>query len=179
MKYILKNGKTIVIRKVVVNDASSIINIISTADIETKFLARNPGEFCITEEQEKNFIRQILNNDNKEWYVVEYEGKIVGQCSVGLVSEYERYTHRAEASFVILKNFCGLGIGGKLMQECINWCNEKNVIQIELRVIADNKKAIDVYEAFGFNTIGTIPKAMRYKDGTYANEKIMILELKK
>lgn len=177
MEYTLKNGKSVIVRKVTVNDASSIIDIISTADTETTFLARNPGEFCITEEQERIFIRQVLNDNNKEWYVAEYDRKVVGQCSIGLISEYNRYQHRAEISLVILKDYWGLGIGGKLIQECISWCLDRNVIQIELRVIADNKRAIDLYKAFGFNTIGTIPKAMRYADGTFADEKLMILEL--
>ena len=177
MEYTLKNGKNVIVRKVTINDASSIINIISTADTETIFLARNSGEFCITEEQERIFIGQILNNDNNEWYVAEYDGKVVGQCSIGLISEYTRYRHRAEISLVILKNYWGLGIGGKLIQECINWCIDRNVIQIELKVIADNKRAIDLYKAFGFNTVGIIPKAMRYADDTFADEKLMILEL--
>lgn len=45
MEYVLKNGKKVVIRKPKVCDAESIINIISVADTESLFLARNPGEF--------------------------------------------------------------------------------------------------------------------------------------
>ena len=70
-----------------------------------------------------------------------------------------------------------MGIGGRLMQQCINWCKDKNVTQIELSVVEDNKSAIAMYEAFGFKTTGIIPKAMCYKDGTFADEKLMVLEL--
>ena len=73
--------------------------------------------------------------------------------------------------------YCGIGIGGKLMQQCISWCKDKNVTQIELSVVEDNKSAIAMYEAFGFKVTGTIPKAMRYNDGTFADEKLMVLEL--
>jgi len=34
-----------------------------------------------------------------------------------------------------------------------------------------------MYDAFGFKVTGTIPKAMRYNDGTFADEKLMVLEL--
>lgn len=63
------------------------------------------------------------------------------------------------------------------MQHCIDWCNDKNVTQIELNVVADNKRAITMYESFGFRVAGTIPKAMKYKDGTFADELFMVLVL--
>ncbi len=177
MEYKLKNSKTVIIRKPTLDDAQAILNIITVADSETKFLARNPGEFKVTEAQEKEFISNILKDNDKDWFVAEYDGKIVGQCSVGSIRRTERCRHRAEVTFVILKNYCGLGIGGKLMQQCINWCKDKNVTQIELCVVANNKPAITMYENFGFKTTGTIPKAMKYKDGTFADELFMVLEL--
>ena len=177
MKCILKNGNSVFIRKPTIEDALEIINIISTADTETKFLARNPNEFNVTEEQEKEFIRNILEDNNQDWFVAEYYGKVIGQCSVRIVSKTKRCCHRAEVTFVILKDYCGMGIGGKLMQQCINWCKDKDVTQIELYVVADNKHAINMYESFGFKRTGTITKAMRYDDGTFADELLMILEL--
>lgn len=177
MEYRLRNGKSVIIRKPTIEDAISIINIISSADSETKFLARNPGEFEVTEEQEKEFICNILEDNDQDWFVAEYDGEVVGQCSVGLIRRTERCRHRAEVTFVILKDYCGLGIGGKLMQQCINWCKDKNLTQIELSVVEDNKPAITMYESFGFRVTGTIPKAMKYKDGTFADEIFMVLEL--
>ena len=177
MRYELKNGKTVIIRKPAIEDAASIVNIISAADSETPFLARNAGEFCITEEQEKIFISNILNDNDSDWFVAEYDGKVIGQCSVGLVGKTERCRHRAEVSFVILKDYCGIGIGGKLMQQCISWCKNKNITQIELKVVVDNKRAINMYESFGFKVTGTIPKALRYKDSTFTDEQFMVLEI--
>ena len=177
MEYKLKNGNSVFIRKPTIEDALEIINIISTADRETKFLARNPNEFNVAEEQEKEFIRNILEDNEQDWFVAEYDGKVIGQCSVAIVRKTERCCHRAEVTFVILKDYCGMGIGGKLMQQCINWCKDKGVTQIELCVVDDNKQAINMYESFGFKRTGTITKAMRYDDGTFADELFMILEL--
>ena len=177
MEYKLKNGKTVIIRKPEIEDAKAIINVISTADTETKFMARNPHEFNVTVEQEKVFLNNILNDNDQELFVAEYEGKVIGSCSVGLVKQYERYRHRAEVTFVVLKDFWGIGIGRKLMQQCIDWCKDKNISQIELSVVADNKRAINMYESFGYKTVGTIPNAMRYQDGTYTDEKLMVLML--
>lgn len=177
MEHELKNGKTVVIRKPTIEDAEAIINVISTADGETKFLARTPGEFSVTVEQEREFIKNILDDDGSDWFVAEYDGKVIGQCSVGLVSKYEKYRHRAEVTFVILKDYWGMGIGGKLIQHCIDWCRDKNVSQIELSVVADNTRAINLYEKFGFKVVGVKPNAMRYPDGLFSDEKLMVLEI--
>ena len=177
MEHTLKNGKTVIIRKPTTNDAKGIINLISSADKETKFLAREPEEFDITEEQEKEFITNILRDNDMEWFIAEYQGEITGQGSVGLVKKYKRYRHRAEVSVVVSKDCWGLGIGGKLMEQCIDWCKKKGITQIELSVIADNKRAVKMYEDFGFRQTGVIPKAVRYSDGKYADEKLMVLEL--
>ena len=65
----------------------------------------------------------FVDND-AEWFVAEYDDKVVGQCSVGLVRRNARYRHRAEVAFVILQDYCNLGIGGKMMEECIKWCKK-------------------------------------------------------
>lgn len=177
MTYTLKNGKTVTIRKPTVQDAEGIISIISTADTESLFLAREPGEFCTPVEREKAVIQNVLNDEDSEWFVAEYEGKLVGQCSVGLVRRNLRYRHRAEAAFVIVKEYQGMGIGGKMMQECIRWCEDKKVAQMELDVVTANERALAMYRGFGFEVIGTMPDALRYADGTCADEYKMIIRL--
>lgn len=174
MEYLLKNGKNVTIRKPKLEDAEAIINVMSIADTEALFLARNPGEFCIAVEKERQIIENILNDNDVEWFVADYENKVIGQCSVGLVRRNARYRHRAEVAFVILKEYCNLGIGGKMMEECIKWCKNNGVTQMELYVVKDNDRAIKMYQGFAFEITGTIPKALHYQDGTYADEYIMI-----
>lgn len=178
MYYALKNGKSVFIRKPYLDDAEQIINVMKAADEETKFLARNPGEFKFTVEQEKAVIASVLNDDYRRmWFVPEYEGKIVGQCYVGLVRNNERYLHRASVSFILLKEYWGIGIGGKMMQECIKWCEAHNIEQMELDVLKDNERAIAMYQGFGFEIVGTIPNALKYADGTYGDEYLMVKKM--
>lgn len=177
MEYLLKNGKSVIIRKPNIDDAEAIINVISVADTETLFLARNPGEFCTTIDREKQIIENVLSDNDVEWFVAEYDNKVVGQCSVGLVRRTARYRHRAEVAFVILQEYCDLGIGGKMMEECIEWCKEKAVTQIELDVVKTNDSAVKMYQSFGFEIIGTKENALRYLDGTFADEYLMVKKL--
>ena len=177
MEYILRNGKKVIIREPNVDDAKAIINVMTIADTETLFLARNPGEFCTPVEREKQIIENVLTDNDVEWFVAEYENKVIGQCSVGLVRRTARYRHRAEVAFVILQDYCNLGIGGKMMEECIKWCKEHDVTQIELDVVKNNVKALKMYQSFGFEIIGTKENALRYQDGTYADEYLMVKKL--
>ncbi len=174
MYYILKNGKSVTIREPVVDDAEEIISVITTADKETLFLARNPGEFQITLEKEQNIITEVLNSTDRTWFVAEFEGKVVGQCSAGLVRGYQRYRHRAGVAFVLLEQYCDMGIGGKMMEKCLKWCKDKNVTQVELDVVKNNERALKMYQSFGFEIVGTIPNALRYTDGTCVDEYTMV-----
>lgn len=123
-------------------------------------------------------IDSVLKDDyGRMCFVAEYEGKVVGQCSVGLVRNNERYLHRASVAFVLLKEWWGIGIGGKMMQECMKWCEAHNIEQVELDVLQENKRALAWYKRFGFEIVGTIPNALKYTDGTYGDEYFMIKQM--
>lgn len=177
MEYLLRNGEKVIIRKPNVEDAKAIINVMTIADTETLFLARNPGEFCTPVEREKQIIENVLADNDSEWFVAEYDNKVIGQCSVGLVRRNARYRHRATCAFVILKDYCNLGIGGKMMEECIKWCRKHGVTQLELDVVKNNERALKMYQNFGFEIIGTKEMALKYQDGTYADEYLMVKKL--
>ena len=177
MEYKLRNGCSVIIRSPRKEDAAAIIHVISTCDTETPFLARNPGEFRVTVEQEAEFIERILKDENHEWFVAEYEGKVVGQCSALIPNSRQRFCHRSEVAFAILKDYCDLGIGGKMMLECIKWCENKGAEQIELTVVDGNDRAKKMYENFGFKVCGRYPNALKYPDGTYRDELFMVKKL--
>ncbi len=179
MKYLLKNGKSVLIRKPKVEDAKDVIELIKTADSQTKFLAREVGEFTTIIEREMEIIESVLNSKDSTWFVAEYDGKVIGQSSVGLVRRNCRYRHRAEVAFVIPEEYCNIGIGGKMMEECLNWCRDNNVEQVELDVVTTNTRAFNMYKNFGFEVMGTIPRALRYQDNTYADEYLMVKNLYK
>lgn len=173
-EYNLKNGKKVIIRSASVSDAEAMVNLIKRADTESRFLAREPGEFQMTVAQEEDFIQQMLADNHNMWFMAEYEGKLVGQSFVGLVHKNLRYRHRAQVAFLLLKEYWNLGIGGKLMEECIGWCREHKIEQIELDVVAENERAMQMYQSFGFEITGKQPRALKYGDGTYADEFYMV-----
>lgn len=148
-----------------------------TADRETKFLAREPEEFSFTLEQEKAFIRARANDINCCFLVAELDGEIVGSCNVGRVSMQKRFLHRAATGLLLKKDYWNRGIGTNMMRQCISWCRENGIEQLELDVVTQNTRAIAMYKKFGFEIHGTKKHALKYADGTYADEHIMCLFL--
>jgi RimJ/RimL family protein N-acetyltransferase len=171
----LKDDQKLIIRNAQEDDAQGLINLLQIVDSETKFLAREPGEFNLTLEQEREFIRGIMHDDNNQLLIGEIDGKIIANCSVGRVSSNKRYCHRAAMGISVRKKYWNNGIGKILMNECIKWCKEKGVEQLELEVVTQNIRAISMYEDFGFEKYGTKKNTLKYGDGTYADEHYMIL----
>ena len=169
MLYLLKNGENVLLRPPRVEDAERLVEVMSQADGESPFLAREPGEFDYTAESEAKVVQEVLSNPDEAWFLPEYRGRVVGQCSARLVGRRSRFRHRAMVGFVLLKECWGLGIGGKMMEECLAWCREKGALQAELEVVEGNERALAMYRGFGFEATGRVPRGIRYADGSFAD----------
>ena len=67
MYYELKNGKSILIRKPCIDDAEQIIDVMKTADEETKFWARQVCNFggC----KISDFVKILQSNGNRQSFL--------------------------------------------------------------------------------------------------------------
>lgn len=171
------SGQEITIRSPGPGDAEELIRFLNTVDCETRFLSREPGEFAMTVEEERNFIKTRAGDARALWNIAEAQGRIVASCSVFGAGRYRRLSHRAAIGIVVMKDYWGLGLGRKLMREGIAWCRGAGYEQLELSVIADNNRAIALYKSLGFEIQGTVARAFKYADGTYADEYFMCLKL--
>lgn len=76
---------------------------------------------------------------------------------IGLVAFYinEKIHGYAFISLIcVMDGYLGIGIGTKLMSECINVVKNENFKSIKLEVGAKNLKAISFYRAIGFKVEG-------------------------
>lgn len=64
-------------------------------------------------------------------------------------------THRGEIGIGIKKSAWGLGIGSMLMEKLLDFAfNKAHTEIISLEVRSDNKRAIHLYEKYGFQKVG-------------------------
>ena len=99
-----------------------------------------------------------LTSPDREIYKVIINNHLVGfaevnfnkpcECDSSLKTEVEK--------LYIQENFCGKGIGSKLMNYLSDICKEKNIPAMWLSVYENNERAINFYKKLGMKEIGEI-----------------------
>jgi putative acetyltransferase len=102
---------------------------------------------------------------NGGFQVYELDGEVI---AVFVVSRFEyRLKHLAYiGTFGIKQQYQSKGHGKKMMQELIRDLSIDGVRRIELRVEADNERAIGFYKKLGFEMEGTHRKYMKREKNT-------------
>lgn len=172
-----KLGRDVILRSAEASDAAALIDYLRITTAETPYLIREPDEVTITLEQEKRFIENTVNAERELMLVATIDGKHIGNCSLMSIAPYKRYAHRCGVAIALYKEYCGCGIGKRMMQTILDVAKNLGYEQAELEVISDNKGAIALYEKLGFEKFGTLPNNMKYSDGTYADADWMMKKL--
>jgi putative acetyltransferase len=155
-----------IIRPVKVSDAEDI-----------NFMRRQPGVreniLGIASERVANSKAFIENlSKNNHMFVVEIEEKVVGVANLNVMAN-PRKNHIGEIGIMVNKDYQGRGIGRRLMEELIDLAQNWLMLRrIQLDVISDNEKAINLYESLGFKIEGEKIDAVK-RNGSYANEYVM------
>lgn len=79
-----------------------------------------------------------------------------------------RCGHIANASYAVERNFKGLHIGEKLVEDCLKQAKAHGFRIMQFNaVVKSNVHARHLYERLGFTPLGVIPKGFRMKDGHF------------
>jgi RimJ/RimL family protein N-acetyltransferase len=153
-------------------DAAKIIEHSKIAFTEGRNLLTAPEEYTITEEQEKEWLKDNLDRGNLV-LVAEKEGKIVGMLNATKGSR-KRVQHICQFGISIQESYCNNGLGSKMIEKLLVWARQdEHIEKVCLEVFAHNERAIHVYEKLGFITEGRKEKHVKFEDGTYSDELIM------
>ena len=128
-------------------------------------------------EQESRFLARKAESPNKIEVIALMEGKIVGTAGIDAVGAFYKLRHRAEFGVNILKEYWGLGVGRALMEACIQCAREAGYAQLELSVVAENTRAIALYQKAGFVEFGRNPRGFRSRTAGFQEIVFMGLEL--
>lgn len=146
------------IRHAQLQDAPRLSAIRPIIDGETEFMDREKGEAFITPEGFRTIIQTDEETPNHLFLVAETDGEIV---------------HKVEFGVCLLKAHWGNGIGRRLLEQSLQWADIQQIRKVTLTVLADNHKAIKLYEQYGFKTEGILVDDKRLSDGTYHDTLIM------
>ncbi len=170
-------AREVTIRQATPDDAPALLEQVRRLAEEPDLdIALGPGEFALTEEQERQVLAEYAAAQNSVFLVAETAGRIVGMlnCQGG---KRQATRHAVTLGMSVRKENRNQGIGGKLLEQAVDWAKGTGVVtRIELAVYARNARAIHLYERFGFVVEGQRRRAMRHGD-EYLDDLLMALLL--
>ena len=175
---LLKDGTEATIRSVEPEDAPRMLQYMKIMLAETPFLLRTPEEFNYTPEEEARILAGRKDDPRCLMLEVEAEGQIVASADICSHGAKSRAMHRGELGISVRKDYWHKGIGSALMERLIAFAAQCGYEQVELTVEAKNARALGLYRKYGFAVYGTRPHGMKYPDGSYDDDYLMIKMLK-
>ena len=174
---VLKNGKSCILRSGRGDDAKAVCDIFRKTHQETDFLLSYPEEGSMTEESERQFLEEKEQSDRAVEICAFLDGHLAGFAGIDAVGGKEKIRHRAEFGISVEKAYWGLGIGRELTLACIECAKKAGYSQVELDVVADNSRAVSLYESVGFREYGRNPRGFRSRVSGWQELVLMRLEL--
>ena len=173
----LKDKRTCILRNGTEKDGQALLDIFILTHGQTDYLLSYPDEATMTADQEAQFLKEKTQSQNEIEILAKVDGTVVGSAGIGCIGRKDKTKHRAEFGISVDKAYWGLGIGRALTMACIECAKSAGYIQIELDVVADNKKAIALYESLGFTEYGRNPKGFRSRLTGWQEIVLMRLDL--
>ena len=173
----LKDGRRCVLRNGTARDGFAVYENFNLTHGQTDFLLSYPEENSMNPEQEAEFLQKKTESPREIELVAEIGGQIVGTAGIEQVGAKEKVRHRAEFGISVDQQYWGLGIGRALAEACVACAKKAGYAQLELNAVADNKRAVKLYESVGFVEFGRNPRGFRSRLTGWQELVYMRLEL--
>jgi RimJ/RimL family protein N-acetyltransferase len=166
----------VIIREATKEDAKLMINFYNVVGGETDFLSFGKDEFKKNLTEYEDFLDTTRNQDNSIILLSEINNEIIGIASINS-SPKARFKHVGEFGIVLSQQYCGLGLGRKIIDYLIEWASSNGITKkISLATSENNYKAIELYKKVGFEVEGVLRKD-NYVNGVYGNTILMGTDL--
>lgn len=173
----LRNGTQCCLRSGTEADAQAVIDNFNLTHGETDYLLSYPDENSFNVEQEGKFLKEKAESKNEVEILAVINQTVVGTAGVDAVGTKFKLRHRAEFGVSVAEEYWGLGIGGALLDACVECARAAGFAQLELDVVADNSRAISMYRKAGFVEFGRNPRGFYSRTAGFQELVHMRLEL--
>jgi putative acetyltransferase len=165
----LRDGRTVLIREFQMRDKEKLIEMYSSLSSEALRWGMPPYTREAIE-------RWLSNLQDLIVLVALHDDKIVGHAHI---HRFSRPRRRGTGDLIIYlhQDFHNVGLGTAMLTRLIELAKKEGLHRIGLSVIADNKRAVHLYQKLGFKTEGVLRDAYFGEDGRYHDELVMGLIL--
>lgn len=175
-KFLLKRGREIYIQSCEPEFSDSYIEFTSQIAKETKFTMQYEGR-AISEDLIKDKWIKSKNSRNSLCLCCFDEERMIGFLAIQCSQPDHLWTrHIAEFGLMILKDYCGDGLGSKLLHIMEEEAKEMKIQRIEARARTKNSDALFFYLKNGYLIEG-IRKRAAYIEGTFEDEYYIAKQL--
>ncbi len=112
-----------------------------TSDLEDIYNYSNNSEMSQSIEETKVILNSLIFNKNS--FAIVYNNKVIGSI---VIKEELEFNNAKSISFVISKEYWGLGIAFEATKEIINYCFNNNIENLTMTCCKTNKQAKRVIE---------------------------------
>ena len=170
----LRDGRTCTLRPTHPDDSEAMIEYMRRTAGETPYLLRYPDEVSYTIEQERELLANVLNNPGDVMMAAVVDGKVAGNCSISGLGAKRKIRHRCAMAIALYQEYWNLGIGSAMINYLTELAVRIGYEQMDLEVVADNTRAQALYRKCGFTETGRRARALKFDDGTYHDELLMV-----
>ncbi|MGO4929552.1 N-acetyltransferase family protein [Fundicoccus sp. Sow4_F4] len=155
-----------IIRQAEPNDARALIGLTQQVGKETNYLTFGSEGVGLTVAQEMDLIHTFATSETNLMLVVEVDDQIIGMGNLATFGS-QKQAHVAEIGLSLIQEYWGYGIGGLLMEDLLDFGRQVGLKVITLEVVKDNRRAVKLYERFGFEIVGTLKQRLKYNCNYY------------
>ncbi|MBS4536155.1 GNAT family N-acetyltransferase [Clostridium sp. D2Q-14] len=171
-KYYKINEKKVEIRNAIISDAYQMVELVRKLASETKFMMREPDEVNTEIEDQEKRIETLLKSDKGLLLVSVVDDQIVGFLVIS-TRDLRRVKHSGNLVIGVEKKYWGTGIAKYLMEEMLNWSKSIGLRRLELDVVEENTRGIELYKKYGFKVEGKKIEDHYVGNGQYLNTIMM------
>lgn len=165
MSTTLKDGRRIVLQSYEDSDKEDLVQMYSELSSESLRWSMPPYN-------RQRIERWTSNLGNSIIIIARDERRIAGHLQIS-TGTGPRFSEMGDLFIYLHQDFQNVGLGAALIRKGLELARKRRLHRVELTVVADNDRAIHLYEKMGFVKEGLKRENYRAEDGTYHDEVIM------
>jgi len=172
-RFQLKDGRTVIFDELKEEDLPTLIKVFNSVIEEGLYFHRNEGLPGLEAARQ-------WHSDHIKAGLFYLSARVNGEFVGGATIEPGRgkASHVGYFGIYLKRQFRNLGIGTHLLSKIIEIAQHKGFEMVKLTVFSSNQQAFRLYQKFGFREVGRIRGGVKFLDGTYTDEIIMVLNVK-
>jgi ribosomal protein S18 acetylase RimI-like enzyme len=148
----LEDGRVVVLRLAVPDDAAAITEFVNTVGREERFVLRERATWTLDEERET---LGAADGKDSAFFVGEINGQLSGLLNIAR-GQWPKNRHVAEFGMACLPDCRGIGLGTALLTRALEWARSVGIRKVRLEVFASNVPAVSLYRKMGFEEEGRL-----------------------